>query len=83
MTAFALEIPADRTYPPAGVPIFFGAAKHDHICLPSIGFEIFKNEHFVEGQVTEKEYDADHWVILSKRDEVIRDLEAWIGGFTN
>ncbi|KIP08441.1 hypothetical protein PHLGIDRAFT_117193 [Phlebiopsis gigantea 11061_1 CR5-6] len=76
------QIPAGRAYPPAGVPVYFGAAKNDLICLPSIGYDIFKDTHFVEGQVTEKEYDADHWVILSKADEISQDLEAWIKGFT-
>ena len=76
-------IPADRAYPPAGVPIFFGAAKWDFIALPSVGFAVFKDEHFVEGQVTEKEYDADHWLILSKANEISRDLEAWIEELAN
>ena len=75
-------IPEDRTYPPAGTPIFFGAAKHDCICIPSDGYEVFKNEHFAEGQVTTKEYDADHWLILSKASDISRDLEAWIKGFS-
>ena len=78
-----IEIPAERAYPPAGVPIFYGAAKHDHIGLASIGFEAFKDEHFAEGQVTEKEYDADHWLIISQASEIGHDLEAWVEGFTN
>ncbi|KIP06414.1 hypothetical protein PHLGIDRAFT_106968 [Phlebiopsis gigantea 11061_1 CR5-6] len=77
--------PADddkRAYPPAGVPVFFGAAKNDYVCLPSLGYDVFKGEHFTEGQVTTKEYDADHWLILSKASEISRDLEAWIKTFT-
>lgn len=77
------RIPADRAYPPAGTPIFFGAAKNDYVCVPSDGYEAFKDEHFAEGQVTMKEYDADHWLILSKVNEISRDLEAWIKGFTD
>ncbi|KIP01958.1 hypothetical protein PHLGIDRAFT_122890 [Phlebiopsis gigantea 11061_1 CR5-6] len=77
------QIPAERAYPPAGVPVYFAAAKNDVICLPSIGYEAFKDKHFVEGQVTKKEYDADHWLILSKANEISRDLEAWIKGFTD
>ena len=78
-----LGIPEDRTYPPAGVPIYFGAAKRDYIALPSITLAAFKNEHFVEGQVTAKEYDADHWLILSESNEISHDLEAWIEGLAN
>ena len=76
-----LEIPADRVYPPAGTPIFYGAATHDYVCVPSDGYEAFKNENFAKGQVTTREYDADHWLILSRASKICRDLEAWIQSF--
>lgn len=75
------EIPPERAYPPKSAPIFFGAALNDYVCVPSRNIAAFKNEKFKDHQVTIKEYDADHWLILSKADEIARDLEAWIEGF--
>ncbi|KAI0791407.1 epoxide hydrolase [Abortiporus biennis] len=68
-------------YPPASSPIFFGAARYDKICLPSIGIELLESDAFKHHQVTIKEYDGDHWLILSHADQINRDLEAWILGF--
>ena len=28
--------------------------------------------------VTLKAYDADHWIILSKGEEIVKDLEEWM-----
>ena len=78
-----VEIPPGHEYPPASAPIFYGAAKHDCVCIPAAGYAAFKADGFKDHQVTIKEYDADHWLILSKGDEIRLDLEAWIEGFTS
>ncbi len=72
------EIPSTQVVPPSSSPIFFGAAKQDRICLPEIGYQTFSDKSFNNHTVTTHEYDADHWLILSKPDEINRDLEAWI-----
>ena len=78
MAVLLAEIPDERAFPPASAPIFFGAAKHDAICLPSLGYETFTQKEFEDHSVTTREYDAGHWLILSKADEIAHDLEAWI-----
>ena len=50
------------------------------MCLAQTGYAAFRAEPLKEHSVTTKEYDADHWLILSKADEIARDLEAWIDG---
>ncbi|PSR87081.1 hypothetical protein PHLCEN_2v5251 [Hermanssonia centrifuga] len=72
------KIPSTQVVPPSSSPIFFGAAKQDRICLPEIGYQTFSDKSFNNHTVTTHEYDADHWLILSKPDEINRDLEAWI-----
>ncbi|EKM57396.1 uncharacterized protein PHACADRAFT_255121 [Phanerochaete carnosa HHB-10118-sp] len=72
------QIPYERLIPPASAPIYFGAAKHDYIALPKLGYTVFGKDEFSKHNVTQKEYDADHWVVLSKGDEIARDLDAWI-----
>ena len=67
-------------FPPSSAPIFFGGAKQDVICTPATGYATFGQKEFQDHSVTTKEYDADHWLILSKADEISRDLEAWIEG---
>ncbi|EKM57395.1 uncharacterized protein PHACADRAFT_194943 [Phanerochaete carnosa HHB-10118-sp] len=72
------QVPYERLLPPASAPIYFGAAKYDYVCLPEIGYTLFGGDSFSKHNVTEKEYDADHWLILSNGDEIARDLDAWI-----
>ena len=74
------EIPPERLIPPARAPIFWGAAKNDRICRPELGDVEFAKEVYRDHSITRKEYDADHWAILSRADEITRDLEAWIKG---
>ncbi|KAL4244179.1 AB hydrolase superfamily protein [Abortiporus biennis] len=74
------KVPKSDYYPPASSPIFFGAARYDRICLPSIGVDLFESDAFKDHNVTVKEYDGDHWLILSHADQINRDLEAWITG---
>ncbi|EKM50572.1 uncharacterized protein PHACADRAFT_104575 [Phanerochaete carnosa HHB-10118-sp] len=72
------QIPFERALPPMSAPLYFGAAKQDYICLPKIGYAVFGSDGFSKHSVTKKEYDADHWLILSKPDEIAHDLNAWI-----
>ena len=74
------EIPEDRKFPPASSPIFFGAAKQDYICLPQLGLAGLHRPRFKDHAITIKEYDADHWLLLSVPQEITRDLEAWVEG---
>ncbi|GJE91580.1 alpha/beta hydrolase [Phanerochaete sordida] len=74
------QIPYERRLPPQSAPLFFGGAKNDYICLAQTGYAVFGSEVFKEYSVTTKEYDADHWLILSTADEIARDLDAWIEG---
>ncbi|EKM57398.1 uncharacterized protein PHACADRAFT_208465 [Phanerochaete carnosa HHB-10118-sp] len=74
------QIPYERALPPASAPIYFAATKYDYVCLPEIGYAVFEGEEFSKHNVTHKEYDTDHWIILSKGDEVAHDLDAWIEG---
>ena len=68
-----LVIPADRY--DLHQPLFYGACKRDCICLPVVG-QTALSKHGKD--VTYKEFDADHWVMLSHADEVNKELQAWI-----
>jgi soluble epoxide hydrolase / lipid-phosphate phosphatase len=58
-------------------PVFFGAALRDAVCLAQIGkqttFEHCKN-------ATVKEFDTGHFVQFEAKDEVNKELKAWIEG---
>ena len=75
------DIPEDRKYPPTTTPIFYGAARQDAICLATAATSVFRGSGFSDHQVTIKEYDAGHWLMLSHPDVINRDLEVWIDGF--
>ncbi|GJE98893.1 hypothetical protein PsYK624_151300 [Phanerochaete sordida] len=74
----AETIPEERRWPPARAPVFFGAALLDAICLPEIGHEVFRGEGFRDSDVMTREYAADHWLIVSKADDIARDLGEWL-----
>ncbi|GJE98899.1 alpha/beta hydrolase [Phanerochaete sordida] len=71
-------IPEERRWLPARAPVFFGAAKKDAICLPEIGYEVFAGDAFKDTDVTTREYDADHWFVIYKAQDIAKDLEAWL-----
>ena len=81
LTQSSSDIPPERAFPPKDAPVFFGAANKDYICLPAIGYGIFNGDSFKDHKVTIKEYDADHWLILSHAQQLTRDLEEWIERF--
>lgn len=74
----AETIPEEHRWLPARAPVFFGAALLDAICLPEIGYEVFGGDAFKASDVTTREYAADHWLIVSKADEIARDLGQWL-----
>ncbi|GJE83987.1 alpha/beta-hydrolase [Phanerochaete sordida] len=73
-----LQIPPERMFPPASSPIFFAAARDDHVCPPESGHAMFNHEVFSRHSITTKQYDADHWCILSHAVHIANDLDAWI-----
>lgn len=77
------QILPERAVPPKDAPVFFGAANKDYICIPALAYATFKKDEWKDHKITIKEYDADHWLILSHADQVSRDLEAWIEGFAS
>ncbi|KAI0344606.1 epoxide hydrolase [Trametopsis cervina] len=73
-----LAIPENRKNIPVSAPIFFGAAKQDRICLPQQGYDQFGSDDFKYHNVTIREFDGDHWIILSHADEINKELVHWI-----
>ncbi|ETW76562.1 Esterase/Lipase [Heterobasidion irregulare TC 32-1] len=57
-------------------PAFFGAALKDMIALPVIGKATVQAA--AKGPVTIREFDGDHWIVLSHADEINRELSAWL-----
>lgn len=74
------QIPPERAYPPKHAPVFFGGALKDQVCLAQSGHAMFASEPFKEHSVTIRDYDADHWLILSHHEALARDLGEWIDG---
>lgn len=72
------QIPAERQFPPASAPVFYGGVKQDRICLFENALAVFDGPGFAGHNVTIKEYDSDHWVILSHADDIVSDLDAWL-----
>ncbi|KAI0093336.1 Alpha/Beta hydrolase protein [Irpex rosettiformis] len=71
-------IPEQRRFPPVTAPIFFGAAKHDKASVPQQGYDVFASPPFKNHSVTLREFDGDHWIILSCAEEINRELLRWI-----
>lgn len=59
-------------------PIFFGAALKDYICIVEQGYEWFATDEFKEHDITIRNFDGDHWIILSHADEINRELKKWL-----
>jgi soluble epoxide hydrolase/lipid-phosphate phosphatase len=58
-------------------PVFLGGAKHDYIAI--IDAQVATAKQYCPELVV-KEYDSDHWVLLSHADEVNQDLLQWMEG---
>jgi len=61
------------------IPVFFGAAMRDYVCLAQLGKDHTARRCTNPSTVT-KEYDGDHWIILSHAEQIANDLHAWIEG---
>ena len=68
-----LVIPEDRY--DIHQPVFFAGCTRDYVCLSGPGLA-GTSKHAKD--ITYKEFDADHWVLLSHADEVNKELLAWI-----
>ncbi|TCD71072.1 hypothetical protein EIP91_000164 [Steccherinum ochraceum] len=73
-----IPIPDERKVPPLTTPVFFGVGSKDAICTPTIGRLTYASDPLKDHNVTIKEYDGDHWFVMSHGQEVARDLDAWI-----
>lgn len=56
-------------------PVFFGAATHD---MPALGKA--SCEKFAKGPLTINEFNASHWLMWEKKEEVNEKLLEWIQG---
>ena len=70
--------PPERAYPPKTSPIFFGATLRDHVCVPEFGYFTMKSEPLKDHDVTIRDFDASHWVMLSHPKETCQELESWL-----
>ncbi|KAG6812245.1 hypothetical protein H0H92_003785 [Tricholoma furcatifolium] len=59
-------------------PVFLGTASKDPVFLPP--FQQALTGKNVKGPLTVKEFDAAHWVLWEKKDQVNEELLAWIQG---
>lgn len=73
-------IPAERAFPPASSPIFFGAALNDPVCEPNGGKAAMTQEAFKNHRVTIVDIDGDHWwpMYRDKAETVAKALHGWI-----
>ncbi|KZP20544.1 hypothetical protein FIBSPDRAFT_742201, partial [Athelia psychrophila] len=66
-------IPQDRYA--ISQPVFFGGCKLDYICLPALAKPAL--DAYTKNW-TYREFDGDHWTILSHPEDVNRELLSWI-----
>ncbi|KDQ63387.1 hypothetical protein JAAARDRAFT_202842 [Jaapia argillacea MUCL 33604] len=69
------QIPTESYSLPAVPSLFIGCTR-DYICLFQQQKETF--EKFATGETRVLETDADHWVMLSHKEVVNRELEGWV-----
>jgi soluble epoxide hydrolase / lipid-phosphate phosphatase len=62
---------------PLTKPTFFGACLKDVICVAPLMIASMKKTCT---NLTVKEYDSGHFVMLDLREEVNKDLEEWLKG---
>ena len=88
VSPFSITLPivlqTHLTMPPAVIPkanyaisqpVFFGGCKLDYVCRPELAkpaLDAYAKD------VTYREFDGDHWTLLSHPDDVNRELLAWI-----
>ncbi|TFY77300.1 hypothetical protein EWM64_g6712 [Hericium alpestre] len=59
-------------------PAFFASTANDRICLPAA--QIAGLKAYGTGPLTHREFDSDHWIMLSHSEKLNAELEAWIEG---
>jgi pimeloyl-ACP methyl ester carboxylesterase len=69
------QIPPDRY--DVKVPVFFGAALRDYVCLAQLGKEHTARRCSHPSTII-KEYDGDHWIMFSHAEQIAADLHSWI-----
>ncbi|TFY71296.1 hypothetical protein EVG20_g1710 [Dentipellis fragilis] len=57
-------------------PIFFAAANKDFVALPQIGD--FVLQKYAKGSVTRREFDSDHWIMMSHSPELNKAFDEWL-----
>ncbi|KAA1470809.1 alpha/beta-hydrolase [Dentipellis sp. KUC8613] len=57
-------------------PVFFAAANKDFVALPQIGD--FVLQKYAKGPLTRREFDADHWIMMSHSPELNKALDEWL-----
>ncbi|TCD64700.1 hypothetical protein EIP91_003774 [Steccherinum ochraceum] len=74
------KIPESRRIPPLSSPLFFGAGLKDGVCHPTYGKAEMTREELKNHNVTIREFDGDHWIMLSPdtADKINQELELWI-----
>ena len=75
-----IDIPPLQKLPPISAPIFFGGALKDYICIAEHGQNMFTSYDFQDHNVTIRDFDGDHWIILSHADEINKELKQWLEG---
>lgn len=73
-------IPDELAFPPKTAPLFFAGALQDYLCLAEEGHQTMQIPQLKDHDVTIRDFDSDHWLILSKAEEVCLELESWIQG---
>ena len=71
-------IPQSRYYPPTSSPIFMGAALRDRVGIAEVQKGYFTDPKFKDHNVTVREYDVDHWSLLSHAKDISSDLDDWL-----
>lgn len=56
-------------------PVFFGGCKLDYICRPELAKPAL--DAYVK-KLTYRDFDGDHWTMLSHPKDVNRELLSWI-----
>ncbi|TFY76596.1 hypothetical protein EWM64_g7418 [Hericium alpestre] len=59
-------------------PVFFGGTAKDAISLPAVGLAALKAH--AKGPLTYREFDSDHWIMLSHSERLNNELDEWIAG---
>ena len=48
--------------------------------MAEAGYQVFSSEPLKDHSVTIRDFDGDHWIILSHADEINKELKEWMEG---